>query len=148
MQKTPECQTIDREMANPKPDTSHLIPYKPGQSGNPKGMPPRTATEMIIKKIAHDDIKEIIELISNDDLEGLKAIKKAINSKKKGPTGVKVIKALLASVAIKILEKGDMDALDKLLNRLVGKVKDQTEITGSNGLPFEVIVKDYRNETE
>ncbi len=119
----------------------NLKPFKRGQSGNPKGKPPLSFEEKLIKKTAREDIQEIADLIVSDDLQGLKDLQKKIKNGK----GIKVITALLASVAIKILERGDMESLDKFLNRLVGKVRDETHLTG-DGTAFEVIVRDYRGE--
>jgi hypothetical protein len=52
---------------------------------------------------------------------------------------------MVASVALKIISKGDMYALDVLLNRLIGKVKDEVLLTG-DGNPFQMIIKDYREK--
>lgn len=47
------------------------------------------------------------------------------------------LRCWIAAVAVKAANAGDMDALDKLLNRLVGKVKDHVEHSGT--APAQVV---------
>lgn len=48
-------------MSNPNPDTSGLIPFKPGQSGNPAGKPKGSGLTARLKKIVEaEDVAEAL----------------------------------------------------------------------------------------
>ena len=42
-----------------------------------------------------------------------------------------VMKKWLAAIALEGIQSGNMDSLDKLLNRLIGKVKEKVEHSGN-----------------
>lgn len=42
-----------------------------------------------------------------------------------------VLRLMVARVALRIIDNGDMDMLDKLLNRLIGKVKDEVDLSAN-----------------
>lgn len=104
--------------------------FKKGQSGNPLGGKIHDQDLKRIKHLTKQELSEVANLIIKNNVEELKSLAKAPNSS--------VIQVMLASVAIKIISKGDMHALDVLLNRLVGKVKDEVHHSGS--VPAQVIV--------
>lgn len=93
-----------------------------GRSGNPRGRP-RDFLNTSMKKLTRDELEEIANVLikgNQDDLDLILASRK-----------VSLIQKMIATVAYKILERGDMDALDKLLNRLIGKVKDTVDISSN-----------------
>lgn len=93
--------------------------WKPGQSGNPGGRP---ADPPELKKLRHLTKQELVEignLIIKGSVEELKLI--AQNPK------TTVIQAMIASVAWRAIKRGDTQALDGILNRMIGKVKDEVD---------------------
>ncbi len=98
-------------------------PVKGGPSPNPKGRPPNLFNSQI-KQLTAGELAEIANLIVKGNLPALKAIAKSENAT--------VIQVMVASVAVKIITKGDMAALDTLMNRIVGKVKEHVEVTGKS----------------
>ncbi len=50
-----------------------------------------------------------------------------------------VIKVMLASVAVKIIQKGDAQSLNILLDRLIGKVPNPVQVSGEGGGPVESV---------
>lgn len=60
----------------------------------------------------------------------------------------KVIDALVASIALHGIKKGDNARMNFLLDRIIGKVKDQVEHTGADGAALELVIKDYRSNSE
>lgn len=110
----------------------NLKPFPAGQSGNPSGRP-KVAPELIaIKNLTEKELIEIGNLVIKGNIQALKDVQK-------DPEAT-VIKVMIAAVAVKIISKGDMGALDVLLNRLVGKVKDKLDIKSLNTTPARVIV--------
>lgn len=55
------------------------------------------------------------------------------------------IRKWLHAICIKGNREGDMSKLDALLNRAIGKVKEEVSIGGSNGNAIELVIKDYRS---
>lgn len=99
---------------------------KGGPSPNPAGRKPDMFGAHL-KKLSIVELEEIANLIVKGNVEQLRAVAKDPKST--------VIKTMLAAACVKIITKGDMHALDQLLNRLVGKVKDTVE---HKGLPANV----------
>jgi hypothetical protein len=107
-----------------------------GQSGNPKGMPPLPPEVRQFKKLTQDIIDEVGFLVlDGDEAE----IYKIVHDPK-----ASTLKKWVASVALNGIQCGDMDSLDKLLNRLIGKVKDKVEHSGA--ITLEDLVAGSREE--
>lgn len=70
MVQVAECRTQQAVMTH-KRNTSGLIPFKPGQSGNPSGRAKKTpaekAAESLSKKEAEKAMKKIVALIDSAD---------------------------------------------------------------------------------
>lgn len=49
-----------------------------------------------------------------------------------------VLEMMIAGVCAKVITNGDMSKLDLLLNRLIGKVKDQVEHSGNNPVQVNI----------
>ncbi len=119
---------MDDESSNSSAKTSNgapqLNPYKwkPGESGNPNGRPKDPPEVKEIKLLTKQYFKEIGSLIVLGNIDELERIAQD----RKQP----VIKVMIAAVAVKAMSKGDMVAIDMLLNRLIGKVKEEVELSG------------------
>lgn len=112
--------------------------WKKGQSGNPKGRPPDKLGK-VMRQLTAIEFAEIANLIIKGSIRELRAIAQ--------DDSLPAIKVMIAATAVKIIARGDMHALDILLNRLVGKVKDQVEHTG-NSLAAQVILTMPSNGSE
>lgn len=95
--------------------------FKKGQSGNPAGRPPDNIPKML-KIMTAKECAEIVDIIVKGSLQDLKDVAKNPKSS--------ALHVAISSVVIKLIQKGDMFSLDKLLDRLIGKVKDKVEISG------------------
>ena len=104
--------------------------YKKGQSGNLKGRP----RDMLksVKKLTKDELEDIASLVSKSTVEELRQILKDPDST--------AIRVMVVRVVIKIIERGDMDSLDKLLNRMIGKVREKVDVTGNGVFPTTVVI--------
>lgn len=108
-------------MAEEKVRPAHL--YKPGQSGNPKGRPKEPAELKKLRLLTRAELVEIGNLIIKGSVEELQKI--GSNPK------ATVIQAMIASVAWRAIKRGDTSALDSILNRMIGKVKDELDVNAN-----------------
>jgi hypothetical protein len=90
--------------------TENLKPFRPGQSGNPKGRPKGSRNRNTI-------IMEWLEAPSEDGEPNVDTMTKAIIKKAIG---------------------GDVPAFRELLDSAYGKIADKTELTGAEGGPVQV----------
>lgn len=111
----------------------HLKPhhFKKGQSGNPAGAAAHNPEIKKLKALTESELVEVGTLVVKGDVDNLRAIVKDPKST--------AISAMMASVAIRAIAKGDSKALETLLCRLIGKVPDKVHVSGANGGP-QVIV--------
>jgi|SRR5579859_3291368 len=108
-------------MANKNP--SKRTRFKKGQSGNPLGGKLHDPEIRAIKKLTKEQLKEVGSLLLNYKLKELKAL-----ARSKEAT---IMQQMIASLAFRIIVKGDPVAFDKLLDRLIGKVKEEIEHSGT-----------------
>lgn len=50
------------------------------------------------------------------------------------------LQVMLAAVVARVIRKGDMQVLDILLNRLIGKVKDEIKLSGEIINPPQIVI--------
>lgn len=87
--------------------------FKKGWKGGP-GRPPDPPEVKLIRQLSREQVAEIGSLIISGDVDTLDAL-----AKDKKTT---ILKAMFASCAVKIIRSGNSDALNKLLDRVIGKV--------------------------
>jgi hypothetical protein len=93
--------------------------FKPGASGNPGGRPKQSEAMKRIRALTQEQVEEVGDLILMGNFEALKALK--------DDPSASVLKTAIAAVAMKIIKKGDAQALNVLLDRLVGKIPSRYE---------------------
>ncbi len=113
-------------MAVSKKSLANLKPPKKGEIRNPLGGKAHNPELRMVKRLTAIEVAEIGSLVLKNDIAALKAIAKEQTAS--------TLKVMIAAVAVKVIEKGDAHALDVLLNRLIGKVKEHVEVTGVLGL--------------
>lgn len=92
------------------------MPFEPGKSGNPRGRPCLPDDLHLISKITKTQVEGILSkylAMSAEDLE--------IESQRKD---IPAIEAMTAGIAHRAVVNGDTLRADFLLNRLIGKVKE------------------------
>jgi poly-beta-hydroxyalkanoate depolymerase len=113
----------------------HLIPYKPGQSGNPNGRPRKYVSLLKEQGYKLAEINDTIQAMMSMDLDELKTVWD--NPK------ATILEKTIAAAMRKSLEKGSLYSLETLLTRVYGKPKEtvdtnnKTEFTGK--IQVEVI---------
>ena len=93
--------------------------FKKGNRANPKGAAAHSPVKRQFKKLTEAQLKEMMNLILFTPPEQLQA------EVDKNPS---VLKSWIASAAAKGLQKGDIGPLLQILERVVGKVKDVSEV--------------------
>lgn len=94
--------------------------FKPGQSGNPNGRPPKP-------KELDDCTPMEIKLLIWRFWKTKRADLEAIVENAETPAG----EAYMANVMLKGIKDGDPVRLDYLLNRLIGRVKIEADVNGT-----------------
>ncbi len=94
--------------------------FKKGEVPNPKGRTKLPGPVKATRSMNRDQIAEIGVILLESSMDTLKELVRDPNAT--------VIKRWAAAVAVKGIATGDFKSLDGLLNRVVGKVKDQVEI--------------------
>ena len=114
--------------------------WKPGESGNPNGrppLPPELRKARAYNRVyVQEKLTEMMEL-------GVEDLQKIVKDPK-----TKVIDAMVASVALYGIKKGDQARLNFLMERTIGKVPQPLEHSGNDGAPMELIVRDYREKPD
>jgi hypothetical protein len=82
--------------------------------------------------LSKSELIEIGNLVVKSDVKTLREIIDDENSSS--------IHAMVARLAIRVIDYGDPSAFDALLNRLIGKVKDEVHQTNTFAPPAKVIV--------
>lgn len=104
---------------------------KKGEVRNPAGRPPTPEYLKAGKKITKLKFQEILHKYCNHSLEELKLV----FSRKTTPA----LDLVVIKILIEAIRKGDEKKLGFLLDRIIGKVKDEVEVTG-DGLSQGVVV--------
>jgi hypothetical protein len=109
---------------NNRMSKEHLIPYKPGQSGNPNGRPRKYVSLLKEQGYKLAEINDTIQAMMSMDLEELKTVWD--NPK------ATILEKTIAAAMRKSLEKGSLYSLETLLTRVYGKPKEQMDIQTDN----------------
>lgn len=107
--------------------------WKPGmeQSAGP-GRPAVTPQLKQLKKLNQESLAKILNELAHASIQELAAMSKE--------THRSVFEMIIISILKKAYEQGDQQRVNFILDRLIGKVKDQVEHTGDG---FKIIVQDY-----
>lgn len=102
----------------------HLIPFKKGQSGNPKGRPKKYVLSLKQEGYKMTEINDTIQAMVGMNVDELKKVYE--NEK------ATILEKTVAAALRKGLQKGDLSNIETLMNRIYGKPKEKVDIT-TNG---------------
>lgn len=114
-QKQDDVSTVKRT----RKDTQ----FKKGQSGNPAGGQAHQLYNF--KRITAAAIKEIIETSSNGDMKMLKEMAMRED--------IPIAQRIIVKALIKADTNGDFESFNKILERAIGSIKQQLDVTSSDG---------------
>ena len=104
---------------------------------NPKGRPKVSSQLKEIKQLNATRLAELLNEFINMD-------KEALIAKSKDPSTT-VFELIICSILKNAYDKGDQQRINFILDRLVGKVKDQVEHSGDG---FKIILEDYLSKKD
>jgi hypothetical protein len=116
--KPKRTQTNPRSLAN-------LRPFGKNNNANPEGARAHDPVMRAFKNLAKEELAEVGNLILQNNFDALTDLA--------NDPQASVLQRMLASVSMRVIKQGDMNTLDLLLNRLIGKVKDEVEISKAEG---------------
>lgn len=109
----------------PTPPPPNHAKWKKGQSGNPEGRPPDPPELKRLKNLTKRELVDLGNLVVKGDVDTLRKL--ASNGKSTA------LVAMVAAVCERVIREGDMQKLDILLNRLIGRVKEEVQHSGEIG---------------
>jgi hypothetical protein len=110
-------------MAKGNPHPPKEYQFKPGKSGNPGGKPVETEEQKRLRRLTKAELAECASWLVKGNIDQIRAIVKDPKAS--------ILQVWVASLVIKSIEKGDADSWDKVMNRIVGKVKDELSVEGN-----------------
>lgn len=124
----------------------NIVPprWKKGESGNPKGRPKKIALQLKREGYSLWEINDTIQQMVSLELDDLKEIYQ--NPK------ATILEKTIAAALKKGLQKGDLNSIETLLNRVYGKPKEKMDITtdgeaiNKNQYEIKIITSD-KNQT-
>lgn len=132
--------TVDRSgMVKKKKKAPPESPMVKGKKLNPKPMTEEQRLKISLKNLTVQELKDMASMLLRGNYDDLKILAE--------DPSTSTLQVMLASTCVKIIAKGDMHALNLMLDRLIGKVKQKIEIE-SDAPPPQIIVNMPANGRE
>lgn len=124
-----------------KKQLANLKPFKKGApSANPEGARKHSPEIKKIKALTEEQLIEVASFVLQNDVGSLRA---KIKDPKTG-----ALQAMVIGLAIKTMSKGDPGAFNALMDRILGKVKENFNFSGNIGGTSKVILTMPANGSE
>ncbi len=98
--------------------------FKPGVSGNPNGRPPLNPIQRALKELTVETYRKVIEAVCTGNIDNLKEM---VENPKTSALQVGV-----ATAFMKALKAGDYATIERIAERIVGKIPDELNVTSKN----------------
>ena len=106
--------------------------FKKGQTGNPNGRPPLNPAMKALRKLTIEAYREVIELVMMGNLSELQKIVKDPNST--------ALQVGIARAFYNAIQKGDYAIIERIAERIVGKIPDEINIKSENNTKLAATV--------
>lgn len=98
--------------------------FKKGQSGNPEGARLHNPITRALKNLTVESYRECIEAVCTGNLANLKAM---VDDPK-----ISALQIGIARAFIKAMQAGDYAVIERIAERIVGKIPDELKVSSSN----------------
>ena len=118
--------------------------WKKGESGNPKGRPKKPVLQMKVAGYKLAEINDTIQAMCSMTLDQLREVWENPDTT--------LLERTIAAALRKSIEKGNLDSLETLMNRVYGKPNEKLDITSAgdkleqNKIQVEIITTKKENE--
>lgn len=116
-----------KKQGRPLPPEAHR--FKKGQSGNPHGRPALTNEQRALRDLTVESYRGVLKTILDGNLEELQTLMKDPKST--------VLEVSLASAALKAIKVGDYSVIERIAERIVGKIPDELKINQAGTLQVQ-----------
>lgn len=106
-------------------------PFVKGQVTNPLGAGAHNQDLKALRRLTHDEIALLGTLVVNGNVKELERIKNDPESS--------ALKIWFMAVVMKSIQKGDMQALNGFLDRVVGRVSNEVKVVSHNTTNLSVV---------
>lgn len=100
--------------------------FKKGQSGNPNGGRAHSPAIRALKNLTVDTYREVIELVLTGNLAALKAMVEHPDTP--------AVQVGVATAFMKAIKNGDYGVIERIAERIVGKIPDVVQVTNNTNL--------------
>ncbi len=97
--------------------------FKPGQSGNPQGAKRHDPAKRALKNLTIATYRKVIELVLLGNMDDLKAM--ALDP------ATPAIQVGVATAFMKAIKAGDYEIIERIAERIVGKIPDELNVNAS-----------------
>mgnify|MGYP003434318199 FL=1 len=117
----------------PNPENIESYKFPPGTSGNPNGRPKKYVSTLKNEGYKLSEVNDTIQTMMSMSYE---EIREVYNDK-----GSTVLEKTIASAIKKCIEKGSMESIETLLNRVYGRPKEKVHFEGgvSQNIKVEIV---------
>ena len=116
-------------MSKKKPTAGYKKPpvhsqFKKGQSGNPEGGRAHNPAIKALKNLTVETYREVIELVLTGNLAQLKAMAEHPETS--------ALQVGIATAFMKAIQSGDYSVIERIAERIVGKIPDELNVRSTN----------------
>lgn len=108
----------------PLPKAAEPYKFKKGVSGNPQGGRLHNPITRALKNLTVESYRECIEAVCTGNLDNLKAM---VDDPK-----ISALQVGIARAFIKAMQAGDYAVIERIAERIVGKIPDELNVTSNN----------------
>ncbi len=108
----------------PLPKAAEPYKFKKGQSGNPQGGRLHNPIQRALKNLTVESYRQCIEAVCTGNLAHLKAMVE--------DPSVSALQVGIARAFLKAMQAGDYAVIERIAERIVGKIPDELKVSSSN----------------
>lgn len=106
------------------PKAAEPYKFKPGQSGNPNGGRAHNPITKALKNLTVETYREVIELVLTGNVDALKEMM--------ADPKTSALQVGVATAFLKAIRTGDYAVIERIAERIVGKIPDELNVNAKN----------------